>query len=68
MYVHIIDPEDKGRLLCGVIRHDGRSYLPLDLYLSGHVKPAGNTQWCPFCMAASGAIPAVNVDDEETKP
>ncbi len=50
MYVHILKAGEK--FLCGLRRDSDRSFIPLENWKTGTLKPAGKTQFCPFCEAA----------------
>jgi hypothetical protein len=53
MNVHII--QSGNRFFCGLVRNEERSFIPLDLFISGRIRFIGKTRPCPFCRAAIDA-------------
>ena len=50
MNVHILKTGNK--FFCGLTRDGMRSFITVEVWKSGQLKPVGKTQICPFCKAA----------------
>ena len=55
MYVHIL--KTGSRFMCGLSRDGARSFLSLETFFEGNIKPSGTSQWCPICKAAADKEP-----------
>lgn len=56
MNVHILNDDGSSgsrlKFLCGLMRNTERSFVTLEIYREGKLKPTGKSQFCPICKAA----------------